>query len=263
MFDKNMLLKSITEPDEKLVYAKAFDQAYYCLTKSAISFTDFLDPYKVSGLLKLFNGNNYSLTLTPFGGHTDCERKIIGFSPDYLNISEDGFPISAIEIKYNSAFSRKLTHRDFLGSILGLGIERKKIGDIILSDGSALVFSYDDIAGYICANLERVSNTKVKTALVSPHDFIYPDDDSIKKRMTVSSLRIDTVLAGIFNISRSKAADYIGAEKVFINWVVVKNAAKTLSEGDSITVRGVGRAKFIGVSGKSKKDKFVIDVTVK
>ncbi len=260
MFDKSSLLKSIIKPDEKLIFAKAFDQAYCCLTRHETCFTDFLDPYKVSELLKLFSGGKYDMQVMAFGGTEACERKVVGFGPPYMELTQEEFPICMLEISYNATFSKNLTHRDFLGSVLGLGIERTKIGDILLLEGKALAFVYQDIADYICYNLDKVSHTKVTASIVDMHIDEQGESNLSEKNITVSSLRVDTVLSGAFNLSRSKVSDYIQAEKVFVNWTVTQSQTKILAVGDMITLRGVGRVKLIDIVGKSKKDKFVIQI---
>ncbi len=259
MFNKQNLLKNINEPDEKLIFSKVFDRACYCIKNFEPAFTEFLDPYKISTILSLI-GNGYDFNVQVFGGFRDAERQKIGFFPEFMLPGDYTFPISTIEITYNLQFSKKLTHRDFLGSLIGLGIVRGKIGDILLTDDKVYAFVDNDIADFINVNLERVGHTKVKTRVVSVDDIKLNDEVEVLKNITVSSLRLDTVLSGVFNVSRGKVSELIKGEKAFVNWSLCTSTSKVVSEGDVITLRGYGRMKVIEFMGKTKKDKFLISM---
>lgn len=261
MFDKKEILKNLDKSEEKILFSKAIDQIMICLKNHEKTFTCFIDPYKISIFLQLIGKNNQINTKT-FGGHKICERMIIGFSPEYMDINYEDFPITPIEIEYNIQFSKNLTHRDFLGSLMGLGIVRDKIGDIILNKekGKAIVFVIDDIAEYICINLERVAKTKVNTRICNLKDLEVSGPEENLQRLIVSSLRVDNVLSTAFNLSRSKASGCISNEKVFINWNPVDSNSKQVAENDIITLRGIGRIKIKEIAGKTKKDKFLIDI---
>lgn len=259
MFNKQNILKNITEPEEKLFFAKAFDQALLCIRNFTPAYTDFADPFKVFNFIKCC-GLGRELNIKAFGGNENCERLMLAFSPDYINIEDSDFPISILNITYNSNYSRKLTHRDFLGSVLGLGITREKVGDIIVQEDSAFVFVQNEIADYICINLEKVGNTKVNVTIADSDKVIVTNNIAEDKNVTVSSLRLDTILSAAFNLSRGKASAYISSDKVFVNWIVADSTSKILSEGDIITLRGMGRIKFNSVLGKTKKEKYLINI---
>lgn len=259
MFDKQSILKNVFKPEEKLVFSKALDRAYSCIKNYEPAFTEFLDPYKISCILNLL-GNKYDFNIRVFGGIFNCERQKIGFFPEFMLEEDFIFPISAVEIEYNLKYSKNLTHRDFLGSLIGLGIVRGKLGDILIEDGKAVVFVDSDIADFINSNLEKVGHTKVKTKIISIDDIKVDDDFEDVKNITLSSLRIDTVLSGVFNLSRGKAAELIKAEKAFVNWNICESVSRLVSEGDIITLRGFGRVKIVQFLGKTKKDKFLVGV---
>jgi len=259
VFDKQNILKNISKPDEKLIFSKVFDRAYYCIKNFEPSFTEFLDPYKISTLLSLF-ANNYDFNIYVFGGKDSCERKKMGFFPEFIPEKSEIFPISVIEINYNLKFSRKLTHRDYLGSLIGLGIVRGKIGDILIEENKAFVFVDDDIADFINVNLCRVGSTKVKTKIILPEDIKINENSEEIKSITVVSLRIDAVLSCVFNLSRRKVSELVNAKKAFLNQSVCESVSKQVSEGDILTLRGFGRVELIRFLGKTKKDKFLISV---
>lgn len=259
MFDKQELLKHVKKPEEKLWFAKALEQAYYCMKNYEPCFTDFSDPLKIGELINLI-GKKHEFAAMAFGGFEGSERLMAGFFPDFCEPSEDSFPIKAVEIKYNEKFSKKLAHRDFLGSILGLGLSRDKIGDILIFEGFAIAMVSDDIADYICHNLEKVSHTAVDARIVDAKEIEFLKPKADEKTIIVSSLRLDSVLSGAFNLSRGKIADYIAAEKAFVNWRSESSASKNVSAGDVITLRGVGRIKINEISGKTKKDRIVVNI---
>lgn len=259
MFNKQNILKNVSKPDEKLTFSKAFDRAYYCIKNYEPAFTDFLDPYKIASILSLI-GNKYDFNIRVFGGTDGCERQKIGFFPEFISEDDYVFPISAIEITYNIKFSRSLTHRDFLGSLIGLGIVREKIGDIITDDEKVFVFVDEDIAEFININLEKVGRTKVNTRIIPVDSIMINDNLAEIRNIVVVSLRIDAVLSKVFNMPRGKVSELIKSEKAFLNWNLCDSVSKTVSEGDIITLRGFGRVKIIELIGKTKKDRFIISL---
>lgn len=257
--DKHALLKSYCQPDEKLLLAKVLDQADLSLKKHMVSYTEFLDPAMcvlVCTLLK----NVRELDFRTFGGYDEAERKMIALFPDYFFEEDIAFPISAVRIIYNPKFSSGLSHRDFLGSILALGIERSRIGDIVVLDDEAYCFAEDDIASYISANLEKAGRTKVKAEKAVLSEIRLPEKKMDIKNVTVSSLRADTVFGAVFRKSRSEAQELIRGEKASVNWTAVKSVSDNIAEGDVLSLKGSGRGKLIEVGGTTKKGRLVITV---
>ena len=259
MTDRKEILKKVNQPEERLFLAKVLDQAAFCCRRFEKTFTDFCDPAKLGMALSAM-GLSAEYNIMVFGGSMSCERNMIGFCPPYDTLEEKDFPIKAVEIKANAKFASQMSHRDFLGSVLGLGIERDKVGDIFVFESRAIVFASSDIADYIAANLERVGRNAVKCRVLLAEDAQIPQSDGAEKYITVPSMRIDCIIGEVFNLSRSKASDIVAAEKVFINWNTVKNGAKTAKEGDIISVRGFGRVKIHEIKGKTKRDKIGLTV---
>lgn len=247
------------QPEEKILYAKLQNQAEFCELRQKSAFSDFLDPLRCSKFSALL-AKDFNISLFSFGGYDKAERKMIGFFSDE-SISVSDFPIEALEISYNSRFSKSPTHRDYLGSLIGLGIERTKIGDILPEEGSATVFVNTSISGYIIANLETVGRVKVKVAAKEFEKTQQKEEEKII-RFTVASLRLDVLVSAAFHISRGKAAELIKAEKVFVNWVSVTNASKNLKEGDMITLRGYGRMKLQEVIAETKKGRLAVSISL-
>ncbi len=258
MIGKN-ILKSAADEEEKFALAKAVDRANIAIKSFRAEFSPFMDPYKAYKFKALLSSER-DIKISLFGGYDMAERLKLGFFPEYEEIDESAFPITAIEIKYNSQFSSNITHRDFLGSILGLGITREKLGDIILEDSKAVAFADSDIADYICINLEKVKRTKVRCQILENYK---PKEAEItEKRFTVASLRLDAVLSNAFNLSRGKTSDLIKGEKAYLNWKNETSLSKTVAENDIITLRGYGRIKILEVIGTTKKDRILINIGI-
>lgn len=257
MFNKSEYLKNISDNELKMFMAKGFDRAAAAEKRREALFSDFADPYKVMTLVNLLNKHT-DLTVKAFGGYEGAERLMAGFYPEYAE--ERVFPIVPVCVSYNMTYSKKLSHRDFLGSVLGLGIERSKIGDIVLSEGTAVIFCADCVADFVAVSLEQVGHTKVKAEIkedISEYVKAVPIKETVK---TAASERADAVLSAAFNISRAAASEAVKSGKVFVNWVPLTSGSKKLSEGDVITIRGKGRIKLLEFIGNTKKDKLIIKI---
>ncbi len=260
MINKQNILNNILNKEDKIIFSKIIDQLIFCEKNYENTFTDFLPILKYIELNNILSTKHISQGVLAFGGFDEAERVIVGFFPEYIEADKSYFPISILEITYNRKYSKELTHRDFLGAILGLGIERTKVGDILINDNKAICFLYNDIAQYVDLTLEKVASTKVKTKILTIKECDIPKPKLEEKTIIVSSLRLDAVLSGAFNISRGKIADYIKGEKAFINFAIQTNGAKNVKENDIITLRGVGRVKIFDIKGKTKKDRIILNI---
>ena len=248
-------------PDDKLLFAKVLNRVSFCQKRHEAVFTDFFDPVRIEQFSQLVR-KEFDVQQIAFGGYDGAERQIIGFFPNTTEPQINAFPIEILEINYNKKFSKNLTHRDYLGSVLGLGIERFKIGDILLNENSTVVFVHKDISSYILHNLEKVGNTKVSIQIRETTEPFQADTDEKQMNIITASLRLDSMISSIFRISRGKASDLIKAEKVFVNWKTFSSVSKNISIGDIIVLRGHGRAKINEITSKTKKDRLVINVTI-
>lgn len=260
MIKRQEILKIINDKDDKILYSKVLEQLTFCENKYEKTFSEFLPLFKASEILSYINKYSVNSKIKIFGGYSEAERVIIGFYPPYYEMQDTDFPINIIEISYNEKYSKNLTHRDFLGSILGLGIDRNKIGDIVLEGNKAICFIEKSISAYIETNLEKVAATKVKVKRCLLTEAIIPKVKYEEKSIIISSLRIDSVLAHSFNLSRTKIASLIKSEKAFLNWATETNISKIVKENDIITLRGFGRIKILEIIGKTKKDRIVLNI---
>ena len=257
--DKQALLRSCGQPEEKLLLAKVLDQADLSLRRHTLFYTDFLDP-AMCAVAEDILSRVRDLKFAAFGGYDESERKMFALCPDYFADEDIVFPIKAVKITYNAKFSRELSHRDFLGSILGLGIERSRVGDIVVLDECTYCFADEKIASYIESGLERVGRTKIKAEQTDISLVDIPEEKMDIKNVTVSSLRADTVFGAVFSKSRSEMQDLIRGEKASLNWREVKSVSDTVSEGDVLSLKGSGRGKLLEIGGTTKKGRLVITV---
>jgi len=248
------------DPEEKLLFAKVLDKLVSAEKKLVETHTNFLDPVRAESFyMSLVNQKPYEINVVQYGGYLEAERKVIGFYYEENFDSFDSFPITVLNINFNEKFSKAPTHRDYLGGILGLGLERTKIGDIVLMETGAEVYVLNDVANYITENLNKVGRTSVK--VTQGKSLIGKSSTGIEKRITVASMRLDAVLSSGINISRGKAAALIESEKVYVNWKNVKKT-HTISPNDVITIRGFGRVSIDSLEGSTKKDRIVLKITV-
>lgn len=241
--------------EEELLYkrfielARKSEDGYYL-------FSDFLGLMEQS----VFNDAKLkfgSAKYTMFGGADGCERVIVRFGdPDELGY-EAPFPIKAVLAEPKSPkFADKLSHRDFLGAILNLGIERKAVGDIIIKDNSGYIFVKEDIAEYVASSLEKIKRTDVKAKITDefPSDKLFQTEE---KTIQLSSERIDAVISKIYSISRDDSLSLFKKRLVFVCGKLCENNSYSPKQNDIISVRGFGRFIYRGVIGSSKKGKLI------
>ena len=194
---------------------------------------------------------SYSL----YGGMDESERKMVRFgSCEELGYEEE-FPIVCIHIKpLMEKFADDLGHRDFLGALMNLGIERATIGDIKLIGKSAYLFCADSIAEYICDHLDRIKHTSVKCEVVTQMQDI-PREEPEEMEVLLPSMRLDACLAKIYNKSRGDIVEYFRGKKVYVNGRLCENNSRQLKDGDVVNLRGFGKFIFHGEVWETKKGK--------
>lgn len=194
------------------------------------------------------------------GGAPLCERKIIRFGdPGY----EEEFPIARLEVRPKTPkFAENLTHRDFLGAVMNLGIERDVVGDIFLPDEkSALLFCHENIADYIVENLDRVRHTNVACERAEG-EIAVQSAEPRRISVTVASPRADGVISKVYNLSREESRELFNNGRIFINGIQTQNLSCQLKGEDAVTVRGFGKFIYYGQTGTSRKGKERVEVGV-
>lgn len=249
--------------EEELIKKRFAELANKSLSCGYFLFTDFLglsDQSLFNEAKKNFPGVSY----VSFGGAEGAERVMIRFGDEEeLGYSEE-FPIRVIKVEPKAPkFAHPLSHRDFLGATLNLGIERSVIGDIAIIDNVAYIFARDDIADYIAESLVRVRNTDVITEIIPlselPSVQLY---QTHTVKIQLSGERLDAAIAKVFCISRDDALSLFRKHLVFVCGRLTENNSYTPRNGDIISVRGYGRFIYRGVSGVSKKGKLNVEVDV-
>lgn len=221
-------------------------------------FTDFLNMAQQSYILT--NQKNLPAQVDFFGGYTGAERVIAAFfSPDDSGC-EIPFPVEIIRISpLKPGASCTLLHRDFLGAVLNLGIDRKLTGDILTDGTQGWIFVREHIAPFIEESLSRVKNTAVCAQKVQsiPEGIIRAPE---AVTLIVPSLRLDVLVSKALNLQRKDAEKLINSEKVFINSIILTKTSHTVKPGDLVSVRGHGRFRFSKTSGTTKKGNLKIIV---
>lgn len=223
--------------------------------KHVKTFSEFLN----LGEIHLFLSNIKDFKIVNYeidGGYPEAERCCIGFFDEHsVNIPS---PVVCLKIQpMNQKFSDALTHRDVLGAVLHLGIERGQTGDIIIDDNIAYLFCMTGISEFIINNLLKIKHTNVNVCIYDTEKI----KTSLKYKIrqgTVSSIRLDAVISLAFSLSRSKAVAHISAGSVYVNGRLVESSSYMPKDNDIISVRKLGKFKFENTGTKSKKDNFVI-----
>lgn len=233
-----------------VMFAHIFDLCEKAERHGFSAYGDFLSENSISALLS----RKSFLPMEPVlsGGFEDAERQMVAFIPEY---DEPIFPITAIKI--SSPMIKSLSHRDFLGSILGLGIKREKCGDIIIGEKEAFAILSEEIASYVLNSLEKVGRVGVKCEEIPLPEVKVPEKSFKPITGTVSSLRLDSVVTLFSGKGRGKAAEIISGGLVFVNGIAVTKNDFHLKDGDVLSLRGKGKAT-LSVGGTSKKDRIFI-----
>ena len=195
------------------------------------------------------------------GGWPEAERRILCLEPEY---SYPENPIRCVQLQCRAQAGAVLpAHKDYLGSLMGLELRREALGDIVLpadTPGTAYVFALETAGELICRELLQVGRTEVTTTLLSLDEVPeFPQAERKTQTATVSSLRLDAVLAAMLHCSRGQACEWIAAGRVEINHLPAESAHAPVYEGDVFTVRGKGRFGLTALPGKSKKDRSIIE----
>lgn len=245
-------------PEEREFIDQVLQWKDFVETAYTPKLTDFLDP-REQHILKVLIGENGHIKCQFYGGGSGAERSRALVMPDYFIETYDDFQITLFEIDYPMKFVT-IEHPQVLGSLMSLGVKRGKFGDILVHDGRIQFFAAKEIADYLKMNLESIGRAKVKLAEINLSDAISAHQVWSEADLTVSSLRLDTVISGIHHLSRQKSQLFIQQGLVKVNWTTIESPSFECNEGDLLSVRGYGRAKVISLDGKTKKEKWRITV---
>ncbi|MCG3090176.1 RNA-binding protein [Sporosarcina cyprini] len=220
--------------------------------------TGFLDPRQRFILQTISQGAG--LLSSSDGGFREAERQRVLLYPDYYEPAPEDYQISVFEIHYPSKFVQ-LEHRDVLGSLMALGIDRSKFGDILIDNGQAQLAVANEMKDYLRANFDSVGRSKVRLDSVdTPEKLLASTEQWLESLHIVSSLRLDVIVASLLNCARQKASALIHGEKVKVNWTTRDQTSFEINELDMISIRGAGRFKILTIEGRTKKDKIRLNI---
>ncbi len=223
-----------------------------CENRSRPQFLGFLTPEEQSVSRSILK---HSENCMFFGDYEDAERVFVGVFPDFLQPDAAHFPLTAITFKFRE--QDNLSHRDFLGAVLGLGLRRETVGDILIEKGRAVMFVSDDVCPFILNELRLVGRTGV-TLMRGFMGELPSASVKAEQSFTVASLRLDCIVAALCGVSRSTAEELIEDGRVSVNSVFTEKTTRQISLGDKITVRGSGKFTVKDIGGTTKKGRVKI-----
>ena len=249
------------EKEDKILLGTIEDRIEQCETNYMITNSLFLNLRQraiVNNLCKGHRGLRYDF----FGGYDDAERVIAVFLPDYIaGITGDYFvdnqeesPILIVRA-HKAKGTKKLTHGDYLGSVLGLGIKREMVGDILVREDGADIVVMGEIGEFLLFNYEKAGRTELTLSLHPISELTVPAQRTEEKSDTVASLRLDNMVSSAFGISRGSAAEAIRRGIVFVNNLEASKIDIKLKEWDKIVLRGKGKVVLKSIGGQSRKDR--------
>ncbi|MEA1961111.1 MAG: YlmH/Sll1252 family protein [Bacillota bacterium] len=254
----NQYLNNLAVNSEEKRLIARLDELGHRTMKGVPVVTDFLDlRQQVLGeaVAVQFAGIHWRMD----GGYELAERKRLIFYPEWT--LEADHEIQCVHIKTVGKNEEFPGHRDYLGAIMNLGMKREKLGDIVVVEQGAYVFIDQALTDYLCNQLEKVGNTRVTAAVTDAVEVILDNSEPVDVHCTVASLRVDSVLAATFRVSRGEAAEMIESGKVRVNQMEIQKSALTLKEGDLLSVRGKGRASIKAIEGISRKGRYRLQIS--
>lgn len=260
MTKKELLDRCAHSGEERVLLARVLDKLELSQNRGVPAHTQFLSPGEGASVADLLNAWGHPRHLF-WGGYEDAERTICVFLPDWQEaddfLADPEGPLTAVEAVFPPNAS--LGHRDILGSLMGLGLTREKLGDILLpGDGRCQVLLLREALPILLSQWESAGRWKVSLKEIPLADLEVRPVQVKTIRDTVATPRLDAVLAAGFSLSRSKAAAYISGGKVAINHRECLKADKTVEEGDTLTCRGLGKCVVKEVPGQSKKGRTML-----
>ena len=254
--DRSNIERIAQTNEDKLLLAKLWDKINAGMNRCVVANSAFLSPRELHMARFLFGQPE---GLLEFGGYPDAERKMLIYLPDYLEetylVSEDS-PVICLRATFYEGDSP--SHRDFLGALLGCGVSRESIGDICVSKGSCDFFATAEIAPYLLQNFSSAGRVKLHIHAISLKEVVVPEPEIREVKDTLSSVRLDSVIASGFSIARSLSAQYISGGKASIDGLPCEKPDKSVSEGSKISVRGLGKIELHKINGQTKKGRISV-----
>lgn len=259
MTKTELLNKCARDADQRMLLARVLDRLEQAENRSTPAHTPFLSPAEQACVTDLLNAAGHPRHFF-FGGFEGSERQLCVFLPDWQE--QEDWLISPEDTltALRAVFPKDAdpSHRDVLGALMGLGITREKLGDILFGAGFCDVLCLADAAPILLSQWDGVGRWKIKLQQVPLSQLEVKAPEVRTIRDTVATLRLDAVLASGFSTSRGKAADLISAGRVMVNHRECTKSDKPVAQGDVLTCRGLGKCVVTEVLGQSRKGRIML-----
>ncbi len=256
MLPREELLKGVENRD---AIARVVDQADQAIKTWEVVLTDFLSPPEMAEIQRAFS-RLAEVQMVAWGGYPQAERQRLAIARTEIPLDTAQVEIAALDIAGNFLFDLA-THRDFLGAVLGTGIVRDKLGDIIvLGERGAQAIAVPELVEFLELHLTQVRSVPVKTRRMDLAELKVREPKKKELATVEASLRLDAIASAGFGMSRSKMADLINSGDVRVNWKEISSASHAVKSGDLIAIRGKGRVE-VGEIAVTKKDRYRVQLT--
>lgn len=250
--------KITQDPQERILLSKVYEKIDAALRRQIPGNTGFLSP-REQELCRYLFGQVPGLCF--FGGYPDAERRMLCYLPEYLEeraLYDDHSPVVCLQAAFYQG--DVLTHRDFLGALMGAGISRESVGDILVSQGRCDFLVTKQIAPFLLQEFTGAGRVKVRLTQIPLAELVPPEAQVRQIRDTISSLRLDAAIASGFRIGRSLAAKYVTEGRASIDGLPCTKPDKTVAQGMKISVRGLGKILLHSVGGQTKKGRISVQI---
>lgn len=256
--EREKYLSHIDDIDDIAEMRKILDKIEIVLRDHTVESTEFLDPWTIK-LSKSILNRFQDISYIELGGTEEAERKVIMIYPDYYYLNTDEYSITALRLEGEVD---PLTHRDFLGAVLSVGINRDRVGDILVHGEHVDIIVKEEMKLFILLNLEKIGNKNFEIKEISLEDIKPVTPEYTEKYQTLSSKRLDVYISAAYNLSRKNSLGLIQSGLAKVNWEQIKNPSYEINEGDMISVRGYGRSFFYSIDGLSRKGRLKANIRI-
>lgn len=256
MLPREDLLKGVENRESA---SRVVDQAEQAIKTWEPVLTDFLSPPELAEVQQMFSRLT-EVQLVAWGGYPQAERQRVAIARSEIPLDSAQVSLAALDIAGNFLFDQA-THRDFLGALLGTGIVRDKVGDIIvLGERGAQAIVVPEMVEFLEMNLTQVRSVPVKTRSLDFSELKIREPKKKELTTVEASMRLDAIASAGFGMSRSKMVDLISAGDVRVNWKEITQASHSIQPGDLVAIRGKGRLE-VGEVAVTKKDRYRVQLT--
>ncbi len=256
---KTELLNSLTtDREDRLLLARALDQLELTRRRAVPAHTPFLSPHQQQLVRRLIATAGYPRAVF-LGGYPEAERRLCLFLPDWME-EEDAACEALCALRATWRDGAALTHRDFLGALMGMGITREKTGDLLVNEGSCDMILLEELRPFLLQSMESAGHSRLTLTAIDLEELQPPRLQVRQIRDTVATLRLDAVCATGFSVSRTRAAEFISAGRVSVNWQLCTKTDVQVEEGVVLSCRGLGKCRLTRVLGTSRKGRVMIEM---